>query len=119
MPEHPYLTTTQAAEKLGISRKGVHWRIDSGRLPAIRVGRLTRVEARAIDRGAPSSVPPALTTLTPSQVAQHLQLSRNSMDRLVERGELVFDQPGPGCHRSISRRAFVRWLLNHTVGDPE
>jgi len=119
VPEHAYLTTQQAAEKLGISRWSVYHRINAGRLPTLRVGRLIRVEARAVDHSAPSSVPANQQPLTPRQVAKHLQLSPRSLERLVERGELVFDQHRPGCHRSISRRALVRWLLDHTVGDPE
>ena len=119
MPEHAYLTVKQSAAALKITRQAVLWRIERRQLPAFRVGQIVRVEARAVDRNAPSTVPATQQPLTPRQVAQHLQLSRMSLERLVERGELAFDQPGPGCHRSISRRAFVRWLLDHTVGDPE
>lgn len=49
------LTTTQAAERLGISRYRVHQLIKEGRLPAVRFGPVWQIDEEAVEavRGRP------------------------------------------------------------------
>ena len=42
------LSVTEAAEKLGLTRAGVQRRIDTGTLPALKVGSIWAIPARAI-----------------------------------------------------------------------
>lgn len=59
MIEHPYndvdslpalLTVSEAAERLRISPQTLARHVKAGRLPAVRVGGLVRLEVRAVDR---------------------------------------------------------------------
>jgi excisionase family DNA binding protein len=44
-----YLTVGQVAELLGVNHKTIRREIESGRLPAVRVGRLIRINAATLD----------------------------------------------------------------------
>lgn len=44
-PDTQWLTIAQFAEQLGVSSKTVRRRITDGTIPAIRIGRLVRIDA--------------------------------------------------------------------------
>ncbi|HEX3332582.1 MAG TPA: helix-turn-helix domain-containing protein [Gaiellales bacterium] len=44
-----YLSVAEAAELLGVNHKTIRREIESGRLPAVRVGRLIRINAATLD----------------------------------------------------------------------
>lgn len=45
-----YLSVAEAAALLGVNHKTIRREIESGRLPAVRVGRLIRINAETLDR---------------------------------------------------------------------
>jgi excisionase family DNA binding protein len=47
--EHRWLTVAETAAYLGISVKGAYDMAASGKLPAARVGRLVRIDLRALE----------------------------------------------------------------------
>lgn len=61
--ERRWLTVREAAEYLGLSVKGAYDMAASGKLPAARVGRLVRIDLRALEadleaqvQGTPAAV---------------------------------------------------------------
>ena len=49
IPERKWLTIRETAEYLGLSVKGAYQMAAAGKLPAARVGRLVRVDLRALE----------------------------------------------------------------------
>jgi excisionase family DNA binding protein len=52
LTSHDLLSTTQAAERLGLTPGRIRQLIDAGQLPAIRIGERWVIEARDVERFA-------------------------------------------------------------------
>lgn len=52
MTAHDLLSTTQAADRLGLTPGRVRQLIDTGQLPATRIGERWAIDARDVDRFA-------------------------------------------------------------------
>lgn len=61
-PDPIYFSVSQAAQRLGVSKKTLRRRISDGTIPAVRVGRLIRIKSDDLRNvGAPiTAVPNAL-----------------------------------------------------------
>lgn len=65
--------------------------------------------ARAMSNGQAISVVPVDLTLTTQEAANFLGISRPTLVRILERGDLPFQQPGAGRHRRVQLRDLLEY----------
>lgn len=111
LPCRAYLLPAEAAAEAGCCVRLVRLRIERGELAALRVGRLWRVEAQALTASAPEPIPDGREFCAAS-LAAHWRVSPETVAQLVTSGVLRGERRGGSL--SISRRALVRFVVDHT-----
>jgi excisionase family DNA binding protein len=112
----PYLTPSEAAARLGVSRRTVLRLITNEELPALRVnGKLWRVEAHAVDASAPEAVP--TRDMGIRDLAGWLRVSRCTCLALLQSGQLTSVRLPLWRKHIIRRRDVLRFLSDNTTGD--
>lgn len=65
--------------------------------------------ARAMEQGHAISIVPRDLTLTTQEAADFLGISRPTLVRILERGDIPFQQPGAGRHRRVQLRDLMEY----------
>lgn len=114
-----YLLPSEAADRLGVSRRALNRRILLQELPALRVSpRIWRVEARALGlvHDPLGGIPETVTT---RWCRERLRVSERQLLRLVQSGQIPMTKRSALRHApwTMTRREFVSWVIDNTTGD--
>lgn len=113
-----YLTVDQAAELAGRPPHVIYEMCRVRQLPCLRVGGRLRIEARALDANAPDPFPEG-QEFTIEELALHWNVKTRAVLNLIVDGQLASTQRGTGRKHYVSRRAVLKFVVDHTteVGD--
>ena len=116
-----YLTSAEAAKKLGVTRRSIARAVAEFRLPALHIGRTIRIEARAIDPSAPE-VWPSADTITTRELADLWRVCIRVVHRLVKSGLLAGQLVGKAATGqqwtyTFRRAAIARYVAQHSTGE--
>lgn len=106
-----WLTAREAAQHLGCSARTVLRRVEEWGLPAVRVGHIVRVEARAVLAEAPGPADALRAVVSLPDLARHWRVSEQSLRRLARRGGLPFLRRHPWGWTG-TRKALLAWTAS-------
>ena len=107
-----YLTTVEAAQLSGCSKRTLLRRVAECAVPALHLGRVVRVEASGIHASAPKAVP-AGAQFRVADLARIWRVQPRLVRLLIREGALVAERRGQTL--VVARPDLVRFLAANTT----